>query len=185
MATVVEELGGYLDWNSHPAIAEANLLTSHGSNTQAAYIACKGYDIAEGVAGVLGIPWMELRIQEGALWDYSLHEAETIIDNFSTLPEYWGDPTWLEIQRAKPGVLARSWQIEESKIENYLRPWGYQLDEATGVFETKLRGKAYPADRYEYGEIWQMTDFLRALGVQDPGEGPPHGTPRELTFNVK
>ena len=107
------------------------------------------------------------------------------VDNFSTLPEYWGgDLEWMATQRGKPELLARCWQIEQSKIENYLKPWGFELDEDEGVINTTLRGKAYPTDQYEYGDIWQMADFLRALGAHDPNFDEPHCIPRDLDFNA-
>lgn len=183
MERVVTKLGGQLDWDSHPPAEEAALLTSHAPNTHAAVISTHEHEIASGVAEMLGIVWMHLRIQEGALWDYSLYDGRRQIHNFSTLPEYWDDePSFIERHRGNPEELARLWELPQSTIERYLKPWGYVLDKEDGIFETKLRGKAYPTDECEYGQIWQMADFLRALGVQYPGNGPPHGTSRKLTF---
>src|SRR4051794_39085752 len=39
----------------------------------------------------LGVPWMELRIQEGSHWDYALYDGGVCVDNFSTFPQYWED----------------------------------------------------------------------------------------------
>lgn len=36
------------------------------------------------------------------------------------------------------------------------------------MYETILTGKAYEDDEHDYGEIYQMFDFLRALGGVDP-----------------
>jgi hypothetical protein len=106
------------------------------------------------------------------------------VDNFSTLPEYWGEgPEWIETHRGNPELLARIWRVAQSTVENYLKPFGFELDEDEGVFNTLLRGKAYPTDQHEYGDIWQMTDFLRALGAHDPNFDQPHCIPRGLTFD--
>lgn len=183
MATVVSRLDGRLDWDARPTPIGANLLTSHNVNVHSAYINCKGYEVATGIGAELRIPWINVRIQEGALWDYSLYEAGSHLDNFSTLPEYWGeDSEWIGTQRGNPELLARIWRIAQSTVENYLKPWGFELDENEGVFNTLLRGKAYQTDRHEYGDIWQMTDFLRALGAHDPNFDQPHCIPRRLTF---
>lgn len=183
MESIVADLVGQLDWETHPLVHEANLLTSHGQKTHSAMMSRNGHEIASGIAKRRGIPWMELRIQEGALWDYSLFDGSNFVHKFSTLPEYWDDePSFIKASQGNPKELARLWKVPLSTIENYLRHWGYILDEEDGSYEIKLRGKAYPADQFEYGQIWQMTDFLRALGVQYPGGGPPLGIARKLVF---
>jgi hypothetical protein len=72
MATVVSGLGGRLDWDARPAPMGANLMTSHNANVHAAYVNCRGYEVATGIGTELKIPWINVRIQEGSLWDYSL-----------------------------------------------------------------------------------------------------------------
>jgi hypothetical protein len=125
-----------------------------------------------------------VRIQEGSLWDYSLYDGASHIDNFSTLAEYWDDnPEWIATQRGNPTLLARVWRIDQATVENYLKPWGFELDGDS--FRTSLRGKAYPTDRHEYGDIWQMTDFLRALGAHDPNFDQTHCVPRGLRFDAR
>jgi hypothetical protein len=179
--SVVGDLGGKLDWDIHPDPMDASMLTSHRNNVHGAYIHKRGCDVAKAIGAELGIPWINVRIQEGSLWDYSLFEGETLIDNFSTLPEYWGNGSeWDATQRGNPRSLARVWRIDQESIENYLRPWGFAVDEEEGTFNTTLRGKAYPSDQCEYGDIWQMTDFLRALGAHDPNFGEPHSVTRGL-----
>jgi hypothetical protein len=186
MVSVVKRLGGHIDWDAHPAPMKAKLLTSHNANIHAAYIHRKGYEVARGIGTELKIPWINIRIQEGSLWDYSLFEADSLADVFSTLPEYWDrDPEWLATQRGNPDLLARCWGIDRSRIENYLKSWGFELDEEEGIFNTLLRGKAYPTDRHEYGDIWQMTDFLKALGAHDPNFDEPHCIPRGLEINAR
>jgi hypothetical protein len=183
--SVVVELGGRLEWDVHPDPMDAAMLTSHRGLVHAAYIHLKEGEIAKRIGSRLAIPWINIRIQEGSLWDYSLFHGEPHLDNFSTLPEYWeeDDQEWLATQRGKLDVLARTWQVEESAIANYLKSWGYEL--IGDAFRTTLRGKAYENDRHEYGDIWQMTDFLRALGAHDPNWGEPHSVPRLLEFPSK
>jgi hypothetical protein len=40
----------------------------------------------------------------------------------------------------------------------------------SGVFNTVMKGKAYPSDQHPYGECRQMFDFLAALGGAIPEE---------------
>jgi hypothetical protein len=182
ITSVVAELGGRLKWDQHPDQFVAGMLTSHNDTVHAAYIHQKGHEVAEEIGVRLKIPWINIRIQEGSLWDYSLYDGKIHVDNFSTLPEYWeDDEEWQATQRGKPNVLANLWQVDQRTVENYLKPWGYKrLDDR--IFDTILRGKAYPTDRFEYGDIWQMTDFLCALGAHDPNFDEPHSIPRHLKF---
>ena len=184
---VVEGLGGKLDWDARPEPINARLLTSHNGNVHAAYIHCEGYKVAMGIGSTLETPWINVRIQEGTLWDYSLYRADLHLDSFSTMPEYWeeDDEDWLATQRGNPKLLAECWQLDTAYFENYLKPWGYEVDEDEGVINTSLRGKAYPRDNFEYGDIWQMTDFLRALGAHDPNFDQPNCIPRGLELDKR
>lgn len=184
--SAVAELNGHLDWDTHPDPMVANLLTSHNECIHAAYIHQKGYEIATHIGSRLAIPWINVRIQEGSLWDYSLYDGESHIDNFSTYPEYWDDDKmWIQTQRGKPELLARVWQIEQTRIDKYLMPWRYESLVDGILLPSRRRSKAYPTDQYEHGDIWQMTDFLRALGAHDPNLDQPHCIPRQLDFATK
>ena len=140
--SVVEGLGGTLNWDTRPEPMGAKLLTSHNGNVHAAYIKCDGYKVAMGIGSKLEMPWINVRIQEGALWDYSLYMADSHLDNFSTMPEYWEEDNdeWLATQRGNPNLLSECWQLDIASIENYLKPWGYEVDEDEGVINTLLQG---------------------------------------------
>ncbi len=147
------------------------------------------------IAKTLNSVWMELRIQESALWDYSLYRGATHLHCFSTLPAYWdNDPETIESQRGNLGELCDAWQCDKERVKNYLRQWKtvwpwysyafawikafysppslitahhwYECMFLTSSFRPK--GKAYPADNCEYGDYWQMFDFLRALDAPNP-----------------
>lgn len=179
---VVREFGGRCDWDEHPSGIESKLLTSHNDNVHAAYIDWQGYQIAIALGQNLGIPWINVRIQEGSLWDYSLYQGSENLDNFSTMPEYWeDDPEFLASWRGQAAILSKAWSIEKSHVENYLRPWYGGVDEDDCIVHNpELAGRAYPDDQFEYGDIWQMTDFLRALGAHDPNWDQPQCVPRLL-----
>ena len=159
------------------------------------------YGFFKKIGAALGCPWMEARIQEGALWDYSLMRGADDVHGFSTLPEYFiSDPRERERYAPKPDELSSVWGVDQAKIEKYTVWWGQEivgqeklppgehiininpesrsvemLDEVT-VYRTKLTGKAYLSDEFEYGDCWQLLDFLRALG----GDMPPSWHPGEM-----
>lgn len=160
------ELEPTKDWDSSCSIASwggvHGLIVSHRCPPM----------VLSHIAGALGQrAWLQVRIQEGSLWDMTLYNGSMYIDNFSTLPEYWGDddPLTVEWKKGRPALLALAWDVPIERIERYYRQWGMRIvDDDT--FETILRGKAYETDQSEYGSIWQAHDFMRALGA-DP-EGP-------------
>jgi hypothetical protein len=181
---VATKYGGAVNWNSKPQHPDRDFRTSHNEKVHAAYLpylSGADYLFCQKIAAALSVPWIDLRIQEGSLWDYSLYRGAQHLDNFSTLPEYWGyDEQWIATQRGNPQLLADTWGIQVERIEKYLLPWGFEVDEDEGVFSTLRRGKAYPADKNEYGDIWQMFDFLRAVGATDPVNYEATGEQHEL-----
>jgi hypothetical protein len=94
------------------------------------------------------------------------------VDTFSAAPEYWKEPDditeeYLRRWRGDPQKLAALWRLPLDRIERYIIQWGlHAVDEDT--FDYRLKGKAYPAYRHEYGNPDQMYDCLKALGGEFP-----------------
>jgi hypothetical protein len=111
----------------------------------------------------LGGVWLEARIQEGSHWDYTLQYPGVVLDNFSTLPEYWSEDELIKLStQGRPEILAKAWGVPIELIERYVRQWGMRtIDEDT--YETVLEGKAYPTDRFEYGNYDQLFDLIEKL----------------------
>ncbi len=181
--SVATELKGQIAWDEHPQPFSAGLLTSHHGRVHAAYFSQGDFEFAKRVGSRVDGPWINVRIQEGSLWDYSLYQGPAHVQNFSTWPEYWGetDRKWLQAQRGNAAQLAEIWQIEPANIANYLLPWKYRSLRRGGM-RVARRGKAYEQDQFEYGDIWQMTDFLRALGAHDPNFSEPNSIARSMTI---
>jgi hypothetical protein len=170
---VVTQHAGSVAWEDTSVEESGGFRASHNRDVHAVHLPYEesgaDYLLCVKIGERLSIPWLELRVQEGSLWDYSLYSGSTHLDNFSTLPEYWGeDEEWNATQQGNSRLLAEAWRLDQSRIERYVRYWGYVEDEDEGGFNTLLRGKAYRQDEHEYGDIWQMLDFLRALGAVDP-----------------
>jgi len=122
----------------------------------------------------LGKPVFSFHIHDGDLWMYSLYENGEQVDQFNPVPDYWQELDkdarrfWqghaLEIAKRVPGLLPE-------QISKYLVQWG------NDVFESSERKKAYPSDKYYYGDDWQLLDFMKKLGLDYPVDdrGAPHG----------
>lgn len=174
--------GGDILWDTDPQFPVDGCRTSHHDDVQVLWMRyqANGADslLCMKLGDKLNVPWMEARVQEGSHWDFSLYLGGEHLDTFSTLPEYWVDMTclsaedreFLDSRRGRPDVLAKTWNVPQSSIENYMRAWGWHAsEEEVGIHETLLRGRAYAKDECEYGDIWQLYDFLRALGAAELG----------------
>ena len=181
-AEAATELGGVIEWNQAGDPHDSDLRLGHFDGVHTAYLpyisftkpASKFFQLWR---QLLKCPSLELRMQEGTLWDYTLFDGSEIADNFSTCPQYWeGEetPDWfIAERRGNPQLLSRLWGIPIERIGRYITQWGYKLDEEAeyeGVFHFLLTGKAYPTDEFEYGSVHQFYDFLRAIGGGFPDQ---------------
>lgn len=137
----------------------------------------------------LDCPWMEARIQDGNHWDYSLMQGGRELDDFSTFPQYYHRSSSKRNEyKGNPQLLADTWGIPIKRIERYLVNWGdagqrfaespfpflktvmvNSISGAVNIVSGRLKqnfkrkGKAYPTDEFEYGDCWQVLDFINAL----------------------
>jgi hypothetical protein len=176
-------LSGSITWGVAGS-GDGVLRLSHDGDVHTVFIPYQGTDFTfcREVGRLLRLPWLELRIEEGSLWDYSLYLGDESLDNFSVCPQYWdgGDPETIRERKGKPDILASTWGLPVGRIERYLVNWGYQVDEKRGTFSFERKGKAYPTDAYPYGNYEQYFDVLRALGGQEPTEQHTITLPNQL-----
>jgi hypothetical protein len=123
----------------------------------------------------LETPVFSFHIHDSDLWMYSLFEDGEFVDQFNPVPDYWRPidederQSWrgnaVEVARRIPG-------LKPAEIARYLVPWGDDVLEATE------RAKAYPTDRYYYGDDSQLVDFMGKVGLAYPidDRGAAHGT---------
>lgn len=168
---VVSSHGGRINWDTPPAPSDIDCRTSHTDDVHVIYLPYLGgfeYLLCRDVAKHLACPWIELRAQEGSLWDLSAYRGDQLVDRFSVDPNYWDEsPAQLAAWIGHPNEVAKLWGIDVHTIERYMVNWKpQQVDDDS--FEYARKGKANAHDEHEYGDIWQMYDFLRALGGRDP-----------------
>jgi hypothetical protein len=169
--------GGHIEWGQVGRDDECLRLGSTPT-VQTLYLPDGVCDwrVFETISATMNAPLMELRIQEEALWDYSLCLGSKGLDTFSTLPQYWDYPDKPDAEHlrkwaGRPKLLAEVWQVPLERIERYFVNWGMEADpDDSGVFNAVMDGKAYPSDQHPYGECRQMFDFLAALGGAIPDE---------------
>lgn len=87
------------------------------------------------------VPFMEARIQEGTLWDYSLLRGMQNLDRFSTFPQYWEDeedPIDILANKGNPAMVSLVFGVPVEKFDRYLRHWYSDWDEESEVYRSKL-----------------------------------------------
>jgi hypothetical protein len=137
-------------------------------------------DAAAFLSRELRRPVFSFHVHDSDLWMYVLYENGSPVDQFNPVPEYWGElddeerESWRGDARA---VAARVPGLSPDAIARYLVPWG------DDVFEGPGRTKAYPDDRYAFGDDWQLADFVRRLGLDYPlgDDGSALGTTYRFT----
>lgn len=122
---------------------------------------CASYDgLPRILSEELDHPVMSCFIYDGDFWGYSLYDNGAELDNFNPIPDYFEDVSEKERQQmaGNSHLIAEYFNVEESKIKNYLQEWTDELLDS----EEKLR--AYEDDEFCIGEDWQMADFMKAIG---------------------
>jgi hypothetical protein len=180
--SIASKGGGSIQWDTEPSLPKAGMRTSATDKVLSVdlpYLGGVEFLFFVAIAKALDVVWMSLRIQEGSLWDYSLFHADRHLHSFSTWPEYWDDdPEFIESQRGNVEQLSGCWGCDRHRVERYLVRWTDLFDPC----ETLPQNHAYPTDAYKYGDIWQMLDFLRALGGADPLYSGPGAKQHALTL---
>lgn len=101
---------------------------------------------------------------EESYWGYEMYNSGNRVDEFMTYPNYWEKLTDEKYQKrlGNAKVVANHWpNLEPSEIDRYL------VDH--NKLEEGRRGeKAYPQDENNYGDCWQLTDFMEKLALPYP-----------------
>jgi len=175
MVHVAETFGGFIHWG-RPGEGRQDLRLARGSEIPTVYLPYQTleFPFCQEVGALLEMAWLELRIQDSSHWDYALYRGRAVLDTFSVCPQYWdGTATTGAVMKewqGKPEVLAQAWDLPVERFQNYLVNWGYRSEPNTHTFEFERRGKAYPTDKYDYGDYEQFFDVLRTLGGKEPLE---------------
>lgn len=116
---------------------------------------------------------LSLHIHDEDLWMYILYKNGIQIDAFNPIPDYWTDNVSEQEREANRGnveIVSRCVHgIQPSDIEKYFVTWDLDSDNEV---------KAYPEDKYPYGDCWQMLDFMKKLRLPYPmnSSGQPLGS---------
>ena len=104
-------------------------------------------------------------IHDEDLWMFQLFYKGELVTRFNPIPDYW--------QEDLSDTEAQSWQGDAAAVSNYVP--GLQAKEIEKYFvrwdwddDYEGEEKAYPEDEFEYGDCWQLVDFMEKLGLEYP-----------------
>ncbi len=111
----------------------------------------------------LQTPVFSFHIHDGDFWMFIAYRDGQEVARFNPIPEYWKPLDIAEMERWSgdaEAVTALIPGLSAANIQNYFIRWTED--------ESWAGRKAYPDDKFEYGEDWQLTDFMRRLGFEYP-----------------
>ena len=108
-------------------------------------------------------PVFSFHIHDDDLWMYILFASGEAVDHFNPIPDYWDDrisPAERELWAGDTRMVARNWSgVSEDAVRNYLVRWDLVDNKPS---------KAYPDDIFGFNDSWQVTDFMRRIGLVYP-----------------
>ncbi len=123
----------------------------------------------------LGKTVFALHIHDGDLWMFVLFADGAEIGRFNPMPDYWEElpPEEMAMWQGDADLIAqRIPGVSAAAIARYFKAW-----------DDEDAGKAYPDDEFEYGDCWQMCDFMKRVGLAYPLTDT--GEPRGDTFRLR
>jgi len=123
--------------------------------------------IAQALSEEFSAPVILFFLAEEVVWGYNLYRGGEEIDRYSSRPNYWKElsPRDYERHAGSASVIAKVWpNVEAEGIVRY-------LTDKDKVSEKQDIEKAYPDDEHEIWDGWQLTDFMRKLGLVYPFDG--------------
>ena len=128
-----------------------------------------GADLLVTVGYQLGCIWMDANENDGDWWDLRIYEgAEHRVGHNP-------DP-WASSQRVKWEEqhfdyrikrVCELWPDHAERIRPYLLPARRRVTTLGRTRFVPRTGKAYETDQYEYGDAYQVFDFVAAFGIHD------------------
>jgi hypothetical protein len=156
------------------------VVAESGSNTTILYPDDFSFweELSNHISKDLQVPVFAFHIHDGDLWLFILFSNGQAITQFNPISDYWKKVD-SEEKKKWAGDVQTVCQLvpglSPETIRNYFVEW-------TETIMGSGR-KAYPDDEFEYGVDWQMTDFMRRVGLVYPVDND--GTPIGRTFRLR
>ena len=172
VANYIKILGGSFEQNDEiDPEDDDDCIIINESNNNTCILHNLGYDdsdtFAEFISMKLNATVFHFNIFDGNFWQYVLYNNGEIVDKFCPwtlfLEHNFSQEEIAEWKGDAKIITKYLPSIKISDIEKYLVRWDDDILES-------LDEKAFPTDEFEYGDCWQLVDFLNKLNLQYPIE---------------
>lgn len=118
------------------------------------------WTLAQEIASRRGLFELELRVQEGDHWDFTLFRGREVVADFSTRVSYFDDDPRIgrPWKLGMPHAFAAAWGIPLDRVAPYLVDWD-------ALPAPRL---ATPASRVPSGDWREVLDFMDLIGAASP-----------------
>jgi hypothetical protein len=118
---------------------------------------------SEHLSAALSKPVFSFHIHNGDLWMYVLFHEGQPVDRFNPVPAYWEEhlpQEELDLWRGNAELVSQLVpSVAAEAIAKYLITWD---------LEDMTTSKAYPEDEFPINDCWQVSDFMKKLGLDYP-----------------
>jgi len=115
----------------------------------------------------LGCIWMDVRYQDGDVWDLTIYEGAEHKVTHSVNP--WAYQLKVEYVprhiKFRINRVCELWPEQADRIRRYLLPWRKPVSKLGRTRFIPRKGKAYKTDQFGYGNAEQISDFVAAFGL--------------------
>jgi hypothetical protein len=160
------ERGGTMDAiDPSGDLSEALLIGESGRHVTVMYPGdfMKWDDASQYLSQRLGGAVISLHIHDEELWMYVFFANGEQVDQFNPIPDYWKPKmpsSERQVWAGSAAVVAQHWpDLAAESIRDYLFEWDRDEEDSD---------HAYADDQFPYNDCWQITDFMRRLGLVYP-----------------
>ncbi len=113
------------NWGDYPSVPDMRSVSAVAEGDTVT-LSPDAWRLATEIARLTGAPHLELRVQEGNHWDFTLYHRGAIIADFSTNVAYWNDDPaaprpW---KKGTARDFADVWGVPLERVKPYLIDWG-------------------------------------------------------------
>ena len=124
----------------------------------------------------LNVPVFSFHIHDGDFWMYTLFKGGKEVDKFLPVPDYWeelDDEEKAEVKGDAERLASLVPNLSVDTVKKYLIEWDINcLGE----------NKAYPDDEFAIGNCWQLCDFMKKAGLENPIDDRDHTISKMFKF---
>lgn len=121
----------------------------------------------------VGCLWMDVRYQDGDAWDLTIYKDAEHQVSHHVNPWAWDEEEKVNKQYEQKHIdyrinrVCELWPDQAPRIRRHLLPWREPVVQGGRTKFVERTGKAYETDEHEFGDAYQVLDFLKQFGIDE------------------